>query len=129
MMYHPRHDETNKEIGPLNKDEPETFFFFLVGKGRENRKFSTEDFSSFQLITILQTLQFPIKNSKVLSSSSYIALKHSTFGPLFWTLASFKYEGFSLLSLGDKPSQGDGYARVFFLPMYITAWHTRLVRC
>ncbi len=60
----------------------------------------------------------------------YTALKHFSFGPILDICLFVGYKGFSLISLGDKPLLGDGYARVFLLLMYMQpAWHTRLVRC
>ncbi len=58
----------------------------------------------------------------------YTGLKHFSLGPLL-DVGIVGFKGFSLISLGDKPLLGDGYARVFLLHMYMQAvWHTRLVR-
>ncbi len=57
-------------------------------------------------------------------------LKHISFGPLLDMGLFVGYKVFSLISFGDKPLLGGGYARVFLLHMYMQpAWHTRLVRC
>ncbi len=49
----------------------------------------------------------------------YIALRRSSFGPLLDIGFLAGYKGFSLISLGDEPLLGDGYARVFLLHMYM----------
>ncbi len=49
----------------------------------------------------------------------YTALKDISFGPLLVIGLFVGYTGFSLTSLGDKLLLGDGYARVFFLHMYM----------
>ncbi len=59
----------------------------------------------------------------------YTALKHISFVSLMDTGHLVGYKGFSLISLGDKPLLGNGYARVFLLHMYMqSAWHIRLSR-
>ncbi len=61
--------------------------------------------------------------------SFYTALKQDSFSPLLHIDLLLEYKSFSLISLGDKPLLGDGYARVFFLHMYKQpAWHASLVR-
>ncbi len=56
---------------------------------------------------------------------------HIIISYLFWTWGlPVEYKGFNLISLGDEPLLGDGYARVFLLHhVHATAWHTRLVSC
>ncbi len=58
-----------------------------------------------------------------------LELKHITFGLLLDVGLLVGYKGFSLISLGDKPLLGEGYARLFLLHMYMQpAWHVRLGR-
>ncbi len=46
-------------------------------------------------------------------------LKHSSFGPLFWTGRLIEYKDFRQISLGYKPLLGGGYAKTFPLHMYM----------